>query len=135
MNNFNEWIQYFLNETNNILSSDKQILIIEGVLNLLNESKPENKSIDSLKDEENKPTKIEYYPNGNIKYKAWLINNKLHNENGPAGIGYYPNENVSYKEWWTNNKRHNDNGPAYIKYDQNGNIITQEYWKNGKKIK
>ena len=42
MNNFTEWIQYFLNETENNLSSDKQISIIKTTLNLLSENKPEN---------------------------------------------------------------------------------------------
>ena len=137
MNNFTEWIQYFLNETENNLSSDKQISIIKTTLNLFNANKTEDKpSIDLVKnEEENKPTQIVYYPNGNISYKSWFINNKHHNENGPAYIKYDKNGNVKYKAWWINDKCHNDNGPAVIRYDEDGNIIRQEYWENGTRIK
>jgi hypothetical protein len=79
-----------------------------------------------------KPTKIEYYENGQIQYKTWYINGKSHNVNGPANIRYYENGKIELQSWYINGKSHNENGPALIYYYENG-IIESQSWKiNGK---
>jgi hypothetical protein len=83
---------------------------------------------------ENRPAIIWYYENGQIGYQSWFINGNLQNVNGPACIDYYENGQIESHEWYTNGKRHNENGPAYIYYYENGQIQSQEWSINGKKL-
>jgi hypothetical protein len=72
-------------------------------------------------------TNVEYYENGQIKSKHWIVNGELHNENGPAFIEYYENGKIQSQRWYINGKYHNENGPAIIWYYKNGQIQYQ-YW-------
>ena len=61
--------------------------------------------------------KTNYYENGNIHYKKYYFNGKLHNENGPAVIDYYENGNKYYEEYYINGEFHREDGPALITID------------------
>jgi antitoxin component YwqK of YwqJK toxin-antitoxin module len=77
------------------------------------------------------PTNVEYYENGQIKFKLWKINNELHNENGPATVYYYENGQIFIQSWYINGTLNNVNGPAYIWYYENGKIKSQSWRING----
>jgi antitoxin component YwqK of YwqJK toxin-antitoxin module len=80
---------------------------------------------------ENGPAIIWYYENGKIKSQIWYVNGILHNENEPSHIHYYENGKIKSQIWRINEKRHNENGPAFISYYENGQIKYQYWCTNG----
>lgn len=76
----------------------------------------------------------EYYENGNIKLKKYIVNGKLHREDGPAIIEYYKNGNIAIEKYYNNNCLHRENGFAWIEYNKNGNINDNEYFLYGIRV-
>ena len=84
--------------------------------------------------ENDKPSSVKYYKNGQKRREQWLIDNRLNRNKLPADIGYHDNGNIMYREWWVDNKRHRANGnPAAIFYFENGNKERVEWWVDNKR--
>lgn len=88
-------------------------------------------------DEPNKISYIWWYkPSNGKSYKRREGWDKGRENDLPTHITYYKNGNVWVKEWYKNRKRHRELGkPSYILYDQNGNITNKKYFENGIQIK
>ena len=102
----------------------------------LNENKQLDRKICSDKIENDEPSVIAYYKNGNIMYEDWYRNGNRHRDGDlPAYIEYYDNKGLIYfKSWWKNNEKHRDGDkPAYIQYDSDSKIIIESWWKNNEK--
>lgn len=108
---------------------------------------------------ENYGTKIEYWPNGNIRskrymllgyehrtdgpsYYAWYENGKkhiewrkrygnFHCENGPAVLEWYQNGQLETEAYYINNNYHRENGPVLQEWFSNGQIKTMEFRRHG----
>jgi antitoxin component YwqK of YwqJK toxin-antitoxin module len=83
---------------------------------------------------EDGPAIIKYYDNGNIDSESYYRNGRYHREDGPANIKYYDNGNIYSKSYYINGGRHREDGPAYIEYYRNGNIRYKEYWVNEREL-
>jgi len=75
---------------------------------------------------------VDYYDNGEILSKSYLLNGELHRENGYAFKGYYNNGNILSESYLLNGKLHRENGIAFKSWWSNGNINTEQYYINGK---
>ena len=75
-----------------------------------------------------------YYEDGNIKHKAWYLNDQIHRADGPASIQYYENGNIHREAWLLNGQRHRTDGPAVIRYYKDGNIKHKAWFLNGQKF-
>ena len=79
--------------------------------------------------------KVIYYENGNIWYKIYYINGKIHKQNEPAIIEYYESGNIRKEQYLINNIHHRLDGPAIVSYYKDGEIIKQEYCYKGTFVK
>ena len=75
--------------------------------------------------------KKSYFLNGNIWYKRYYLNGKLHRDDGPAVIRYYRNGNIRVKEYHLNGKLNREDGPDIIYYDEKSNKYRQAYYISG----
>jgi antitoxin component YwqK of YwqJK toxin-antitoxin module len=73
----------------------------------------------------------EYYKNGTISRKKWIVNNKFHRLDGPAYIYYYQNGSIEYKSWIVESELHRLDGPAYISYHEDGSRRYEHWFVNG----
>jgi len=108
-----------------------------------------NIMLNSFFSADGKPIKelFEYYPDGNIKKKAFFKNDKQEGEytvyyesgaimqkvlykngvrNGEA-IAYYENGNIEQKAYFVNGKKEKE----HLYYDKNGKLMKTEIYKNG----
>ena len=87
------------------------------------------------------PTKeLTHWPNGNIEYEEYLVDNKLHRTNGPARIGYYEDGSIrceSYYidgEWLTKEEfeaidsKEPDDNVITILLDKGVHIVFWSFW-------
>lgn len=79
----------------------------------------------------NKPAYIEYYPNGKVRMKCYLLNNNFSRKGGPSIQEFYPNGNLEREIWFLDGKKHREDGPAVIEYYVNGKIKREIFYKNG----
>ena len=85
---------------------------------------------------EDGPTVIRYYENGNKKEECWYRNGQLHREGGPARIRYYRNGQIEIIEWYAEGKLHNCHyDPAVVEYEPDGTIRYRCYCTEGKIIR
>ena len=83
-----------------------------------------------------KPTKEEYYENGNIKYQTWFKNDQCHRTNGlPAWIHYSSNGNIDYQEWYINGNQLSDKEVYQLQFKWIHNLLILnkegiEYYEN-----
>lgn len=87
------------------------------------------------KEETHLPAHIEYYQNGNIKYKGWYTNGEFNRsvEQGPARIWYSTSGKILTKIWIQFGTTHRPihQGPAVIKYFEYSNDSFKHYYENG----
>ena len=104
----------------------------------------------------------QFYDNGNIELKEWILNGKHHREDGPAYILYSPGGSIVEKIWYShgnphrlgeaariiyrrtgeiqhelwmlNGLYHREDGPAWIEYDRQGNVLSKEWYIDGSRI-
>lgn len=113
-----------------------------------------NKKCKEINDEE-PPTIIKYYENGNVKYLRWRIrknnplsiyfyengnkiyefwatpDNIIHRDKYPAEIRYFESGSPKSYEWVMNGMTHNDVGPAFVSYHKNGTERCVNWYRNG----
>lgn len=90
-----------------------------------------------------KPNKIKYYENGNVKSEHWLVDNSdyFRRNDLPSKIKYYENGNVKSKTWRNDTgyyyikdyEERPNNKPNHIEYNENGSIKNQEWLDEGDK--
>jgi len=82
-----------------------------------------------------KPTVVDYWPNGNIRLNEW--HNKegqIHRDNGlPARKWFYENGNNGSCLWYKNGQLHRDNDlPSRVFFYENGNAEFLQWWEGEK---
>ena len=83
---------------------------------------------------EDGPAFIKYYKEGDVMREMYYIYGLLHREDGPAYIDYYGDDNLWEETYFLYGLPHREDGPAYIKYYFDGSIESSSYFINGKKL-
>lgn len=87
----------------------------------------------NLHRDNDEPAHIRYYdsPTTPLQKQCWYTHQKHNRETGPASIEYYPNGQISYEKWKINNIKHRHDYPAITRYTDNGTIIETHWIQNG----
>jgi antitoxin component YwqK of YwqJK toxin-antitoxin module len=65
-------------------------------------------------------------------YKEWRNDQGLfHRDDGPAYISYYPDGRIRYCAFLVNGQSQRSDGPAEIWYNEDGTIIYEKFWISG----
>ena len=83
----------------------------------------------------NLPSSIYYYNNGDIKEERWMKQRRTHRDNDlPADIKYYKKidgvSHIKSKTWYKNDEIHRENGPALEEFYEDGKLKLQEWFLN-----
>lgn len=73
----------------------------------------------------------QFWPNGQLRFRKYWVNNQLHNLEGPASEYWYKNAQLWERSYWVNDLLHNLDGPAYERWHANGQLADQQYWIEG----
>lgn len=76
---------------------------------------------------EDKPAKISYHDNGTPFVKTWYFNNWIHREKNPAMISYREDGSTEEESWWNEGDLHREGAPARIYYDTQGELEAEWY--------
>jgi hypothetical protein len=69
----------------------------------------------------------EYWLNGNLKSRSFLLNDVAHNPNGPALEEWYEDGRNKTRAFAVNGKHHNPNGPALEDWYEDGSYAQAFY--------
>jgi len=80
-----------------------------------------------------KPTVVERYDDGSIKFEEWRVGDELHRINGPAVVRYHSDGTVKREEWFVDGELHRTDGPARVWYHQDGTVEWEDWWVGGER--
>jgi antitoxin component YwqK of YwqJK toxin-antitoxin module len=75
-----------------------------------------------------------WHQNGQLYTRQFYVEGKFHRLDGPAREYWNENGQLSYREFWVDGKRHRLDGPAAEYWFEDGQLRYQEFWVDGKQV-
>lgn len=93
-----------------------------------------------IRHDRNKPSVVEWHPNGQKRKKVWYINGKKSREGKPAEIWWYSNGTKRYEMWYKDGQLHREEEfedlfPAKTHWCEDGTKYYEIWYKNGNRYR
>ena len=83
---------------------------------------------------EDGPSIQEWFENGQIKSKGWVLDGRLHREDGPAFQEWWFNGQLLNESWYYKGERYRPDGPANVGWYEDGVVGYEDWYNNGKHV-